>query len=749
MNKKVERIKKPLLIPLCIVLLLLLGSAMIGMYKVQRQNLTESMVVELEGVDKLFNSMLREDAVLINSIIDFYSQKTLLQKAFLAGDREMLLQESTPLFQKIKSKYNITHFYFYMPDRINFLRVHNPPRYGDYIARITMNRAVHGEKNVYGIELGPYGTFTLRVVQPWHVNGELIGYLELGKEIEHITPKLKNIFSIDLLFTINKSILNREKWEEGLKMMKRSGNWEAYKQNVVIDKTLKSIPKEINDIVNRTPALQEIQIITLPQKNQKLISGQLRLKDASGKIVGDIILLKDVTSEINASKLYLQLLSVLGLILGIVLFGFFYKLIDRLENDLITERKTTEKQYAELERLTSTLKTTNRKVVDINNRLNTAYNEVSTLIGKVIAEEDFGIRYQNLNLVACYEIKNCNKTECQCYGTPAQRCWQVAGTYCGGEIQGQFAQKYANCYECEVFKKASLSDPVLMIGEEFNNMMHLLEVKNVELKKANNELKNTQSQMLQREKMASIGQLAAGVAHEINNPMGFITSNLGTLQKYVDKFIEYIDIQTEVLASLQAEDQVQEAKKKLKLDFIFEDTNDLLQESLAGVKRVTEIVQNLKSFSHVDEEKILQTDINECIENTLKILSNELKYKATVHKDYGNIPPTFCNAQGLNQVFMNILVNAGHAIETKGDITIQTSEEDGKIKVVITDTGSGIPEDTLEHIFEPFFTTKEIGKGTGLGLSICYDIVKKHEGMITVDSKVGKGTTFIISMPVK
>ena len=174
----------------------------------------------------------------------------------------------------------------------------------------------------------------------------------------------------------------------------------------------------------------------------------------------------------------------------------------------------------------------------------------------------------------------------------------------------------------------------------------------------------------------------------------------------------------------------------------------LIKESLDGADRVKTIVQNLKSFARVDEEAYKFADINDCIESTLNIVWNELKYKTTVKKEYGDIPLTGCYPQQLNQVIMNILVNAAQAIEKQGDITIKTWNGDGSIYVSISDTGSGIPEDKLSRIFEPFFTTKEVGKGTGLGLSICFEIVKKHNGEITVDSEEGKGTVFTIRIPV-
>jgi len=279
----------------------------------------------------------------------------------------------------------------------------------------------------------------------------------------------------------------------------------------------------------------------------------------------------------------------------------------------------------------------------------------------------------------------------------------------------------------------------------------LLGKTNRQLKQAYNELKQTQSQVVQKEKMASIGQLAAGIAHEINNPMGFISSNLASLDKYLEKLTQFIAFQDTVIAGLPNEkalSELQDKRKKLKIDYLIKDIPDLIAESRDGAERVSIIVQNLKNFSRVDNNEIELTSINDCLDTTLNIIHNELKYKAEISKEYGDLPQVKGSAQQLNQVFMNILVNAAQAIQKKGAISIRTWREENNVLVSIADTGCGIPQQDLSRIFDPFFTTKEVGNGTGLGMSITYDIIKKHNGTITVESEVGKGTTFTVSLPV-
>lgn len=273
-----------------------------------------------------------------------------------------------------------------------------------------------------------------------------------------------------------------------------------------------------------------------------------------------------------------------------------------------------------------------------------------------------------------------------------------------------------------------------------------------ELENAYRELKSTQAKIVQQEKMASIGQLAAGVAHEINNPMGFITSNLGSMKKYLERLTEYfkeIDAAIELLPDKEYRQTFREQKKTLKIDYIIEDGRDLIDESLDGAERVRSIVQNLKSFSRVDESECKSADLNECLESTLNIVWNELKYKATLVRDLGHIPQIRCFPQQLNQVFMNLLVNAVQAIDNQGEIRIRTWQEGAFVYASVSDTGCGIPDHLLSKIFEPFYTTKEVGKGTGLGLSITYDIIKKHQGEISVESRPGEGSTFTIRLPIQ
>ena len=277
--------------------------------------------------------------------------------------------------------------------------------------------------------------------------------------------------------------------------------------------------------------------------------------------------------------------------------------------------------------------------------------------------------------------------------------------------------------------------------------------RNLELTDLNARLSMTQEKLVQSDKLASIGQLAAGVAHEINNPIGYIFSNFGTLQNYLDQLFVMLDQyqQAEAHAPHETAERLRQMRERIDLDFLREDIPVLMSESKEGIARVRNIVQDLKDFSRVDaNQEWAWANLHRGIDSTLNIVSNEVKYKADVVRDYGDIPEIECLPSQLNQVVMNLVVNAAHAIgEARGTITIRTGAEGDQVWIEVADTGCGIAPENLSRIFDPFYTTKPVGKGTGLGLSLSYGIVQKHRGRIDVHSQPGKGTTFRVVLPVR
>jgi two-component system NtrC family sensor kinase len=280
-----------------------------------------------------------------------------------------------------------------------------------------------------------------------------------------------------------------------------------------------------------------------------------------------------------------------------------------------------------------------------------------------------------------------------------------------------------------------------------------LQQRHAELRQAYMRLNGAQDQLLQSEKMASIGQLAAGVAHEINNPIGYVHSNLGSLQEYLRSLFTLIEAYERALRAPDPKallSEIDDIRTRFDIDFISRDLPQLMAESREGIERVTRIVRDLKDFSYFDRaESWKLVDLHAGLESTINIIWNELKYKVTLQRNYGELPLVECLPSELNQVYMNLLLNAGHSISERGTIEVSTGQEGDQVWIEFKDSGAGIAPDLMQRIFDPFFTTKPVGSGTGLGLSISYGIINKHHGRIDVTSVLGEGACFRIVIPTR
>ncbi len=314
-------------------------------------------------------------------------------------------------------------------------------------------------------------------------------------------------------------------------------------------------------------------------------------------------------------------------------------------------------------------------------------------------------------------------------------------------------------------KEASQAEVLLTLQEneriirEQNVVLELkVEERTHELNESFEDLKQAQSQLVESEKMASLGQLTAGIAHEINNPINFVTSNINPLKRDVEMILDVMaTIERVSLSDASAEDkrkQIEDYKEDIDFEYLVVEVRHLMKGIFEGASRTAEIVKGLKIFSRLDEDDLKKADLNECLDSTLVIANNLLNNKIEIIKEYGELPLVECYAGKLNQVFLNILSNAIYAVEKKfgdkagGEIKINTTADDENVTITMADNGIGMNEQTLKKMFEPFFTTKEVGEGTGLGMSIAYNTIKKHNGQITVNSDPGKGTALIIKIPI-
>ncbi|MFZ8199352.1 ATP-binding protein [Alteromonas portus] len=325
------------------------------------------------------------------------------------------------------------------------------------------------------------------------------------------------------------------------------------------------------------------------------------------------------------------------------------------------------------------------------------------------------------------------------------------------EAFNQLVERLKEEYEQRQCAQDELKELNTLLEEKVQDRTALLNQKNYQLEETNKDLKETQVQLLQAEKMASVGQLAAGVAHEINNPVGFVSSNISTLSEYV---ATYQMIFSQIQVVLDEKDEPKRALALVELEkmlgnqdmgFINEDISDLLSDSREGLQRVAEIVKGLKLFSRVDSDQMQKHNINDCVRTTLAMVNNQLKYICTVETHLGRIPDVDMNVGKISQVITNLLINAGQAIEAtnkNGKIIITTCTVGEFVELRVEDSGCGIPPSHLDKLFNPFFTTKPEGQGTGLGLSISFGIAQEHGGMLSATSREGDGSTFTLALPI-
>ncbi len=299
----------------------------------------------------------------------------------------------------------------------------------------------------------------------------------------------------------------------------------------------------------------------------------------------------------------------------------------------------------------------------------------------------------------------------------------------------------------DITPRKQSEEQIMMQQYKLENLnLHLTELVQEEISK--NRAKDLL--LMSQEKLASVGQLAAGVAHEINTPLAFATSNIRVFAEYFQKLRTFLGAQQELLAPTAPPEQLRElavTEQRLDISFILDDAPELIAESLSGVERVSRIVMDLKSFSRVDAPVYEPADLTACLENSLSILAHELKDQAVIHREYQPLPLIPCNPGEMNQLFLHLLRNAGQALAPPGRITLKSRYDDGFVYLAVEDTGHGIPEELNSRIFEPFFTTRDVGQGVGLGLSVCRDIVGKHHGQLRVESVVGVGTTVTVKLP--
>jgi len=649
-------IRRQVLIPLTLTFVVMLAVFVHIAYQIRARENMSNFSHRYQVTQAYTGSAATQRQLLMEKLLRDIAGDPQLVRAMQAGDREALLEAGLPYLHELIRGYGINHFYFHLPEGTVFLRVYNPGRFGEKIERGTFLQAAHSQKFVFGLELGRSGTLTYRGVLPWLVNGELLGYIEIGQELDQVLTQLQMIVKEDFLVTLDKSYLDRQRWEEYREHFGRPQTWDLLTDRVLAYQTIEGFSLlEQDRLVEQLSAVGDDYFELSGDTRDYRVKG-FPLIDFNGRAIGKILVMHDITQQ-KAHFLGLVTRTIL-IACGICLFlfTFAYHRLGRMDLRLLATRRQLDEEI--------------ENVKSSNTRLET-------------------------------EVK--------------QR-----------QVAEQALQQLNETLEVRVQERTAT------------------------LAKLNQELKDNQAKILHQDKMACIGQVAAGIAHDINNPVGFISHNLTILKRYMQRFEQFVALQ-EALIKARADTDLQCGWEKNHRDFkiaeIFQELPEMLDECHDGTTRITQIVQGLRSFSRLDAPQHRFTDLHQCLDSTLALLRHEMRDKISVIRDYGDLPQRYCYAEQINQVFMNLLINAAQACEAGGEIRIRSWTHEQQIFISISDSGCGIPQDQLKQVFEPFYTTKPIGVGTGLGLSIVYDIVTRHHGEISVTSTVGVGTTFTLQFP--
>ncbi|MDO9263121.1 MAG: PAS domain S-box protein [Desulfosalsimonadaceae bacterium] len=833
---KTFSLRKRLLIPMMLSLVILLGSLIFLAYRFQQNEILDDVNKRFDSVQSSFYARLNDEAIQISSALTTLLYNPQVKADFINHDRGALLKTNAPLFASLKN-YGITHLYFTGPDRVNFLRVHQPDRYGDTINRITTMNAEKTNRLSKGLELGPLGTLTMRVVVPWYDGDRLIGYVEMGKEIDHIIRKIKEIHGVDIYVLIEKEYLDKEGWESGMRMLKRDNDWNRFPTNVLMDSTTKIVPKGLGYFFDEAHHVSGATSVPISISGRQYQVKFLHITDAAGKGVGDVVVMMDVSRLIEGFRLSTYYVSFICILIFGGLCFFFYIYLGQ------TDRQLTliQNQILDLERDRSKFILANMpahiSLLDKNGRFIQwnlhsenlfGYNEIEAVhkiglrdvaanpeeadalsaiaIDNGFAEMEIQGRRKNGGLfwMKCRLVKMLEKdgsdwllsiaediterreseiklgeSESRYRGlveTSADAIisvmldkkifqWNKAAEtifgYSQDEAIGQpidmlvpekyqdkhvhgfdafLAHGHSNFIGRTVELEARRKD-----GTEFPMELSLSALKkddawffngiirDISRRKADEEEKaRLQAQLIQAQKLESLGTIAGGIAHDFNNLLSVI--------------IGYAELARSIIDNDDAKTSIDEVLK-------------------AGF-RARDIVKQILSFSRKQPQERkpvwLSSIVKEVLTQICATFPSTIDIRLQIQNESGKIE---ADTSQIHRVVMNLLVNARDAMQGAGgelEVSITPKQVDpaeaatyaenflpGKyIQLTVRDTGNGMDAATIERIFEPYFTTKAPEHGTGLGLSVVYGIVKSHGGTITVTSELNIGTTFTILLPV-
>lgn len=739
MNPEHDNIRSRILLPIIISFLLMLSAFAFGIYWLQSTELVSQAKERIRSVRTLFNESVSGDTQLLSSMIDFLEKDRNLITHWSNNDKTKLLEHAQPIFESLRSKYRVTHLYLMDTDGVCVLRVHKPESFGDRIDRITFKQAKSSGKTAAGIELGPYGTFALRVVRPWTVNGKLIGYVELGEEIEHLTEYLSKALNVDLVFTISKKLVEREKWEQGLRIMGRTGSWDDLPDDVIIDHAGSGIsPGLLRSLLTQANTSRSDDF-SADFNGVDYRVGLLPLMDADNRQVGRIIVLKDITATKSALISLAALVIGVGLALCVSLSAFFYVFIGKIEERLKTKRRALAIEIEERRRYQESLQ----------NNLEFISTLLDTIPNPIFYKDRDGV-YNGCNQAFAAQVIGLPKDQIigrKVYDIPNKIPYDLALVYHEKDLE-LIDQGGVQIYEAEVrtsdgelrhfmFNKAVFSDSSGDRAGIVGVMQDLTPYKQAEqaLIEATEETEESNRRLRESVERATVlaaeaqmanmakSEFLANMSHEIRTPMNGIIG------------------MTELALTTELNPEQREYLDSVKMS----------AESLLT------IINDILDFSKMEAGKLelIEADfgLRDFLADTMSTMAVQAHKKELELAFYvpAEVPDNLCGDPGrLRQILVNLLGNS-IKFTSQGEVTIEVAQEttfdsDIDLHFTVHDTGIGIPPHKLGTIFEPFeqadsSTTRKYG-GTGLGLAIVVRLVEMMDGRIWVNSECDKGSDF-------
>ncbi len=748
-----------------------------------RQRLSSDALRSVQKSQGVYDLILKSDTKMLSAALDaFLSSGTAPQLYAEHADRKKLLSAVKDLYGTNRSRYGITHFYFIDKDGTCFLRVHQPEQFGDAITRKTFLRARSTGATAAGIELGKT-VFALRVVTPFVREGRLVGYVEMGEEIDHFDALVKQETGVDVAVLIDKRFLQEAEYRAMRKASGQSDDWDELQAYVLASSTVRDRKLLASSLpVDGARTIAEPEYLgTVANDQHRLARGAFPLKDATGKQVGVVLVLTDVTEQIRGELWTLVALVLAAVVTLLITFGVAARFLRaQIIGPLVAlsehaveitmgnvDKKLDVEAGGEVGELARAFRSMTVALADRDQHLrerNRDLQQVLDSVGQGFLAMDRGGAMSPMRSAVVD----------QWFGTPppAAPVWAYLGS--GDEEVSRLLQHgWASLFDPATPQATSLprmprrlqrGDRTLELeyrliegGGRTERVVLVISDVTTALAREHSE-RQLQAELQQAQKLEAVGRLAAGIAHEINTPIQYIGDNAHFLGEAFATVATVHRRYREVLAQRCPEEvqaALELAEQDLDVAYFLEEMPKAIARSLEGVRRVSTIVRAMKEFAHPDQNERVSVDLNRSLQATLEVARNEYKYVADIETDFGEIPAVSCVAGDLNQVFLNVIVNAAHGIESvvsgtrqRGTIRVTTRRDGVAVVVAIADTGCGIPEAIRDKVFDPFFTTKPVGKGTGQGLAIARSIVKKHGGHLSFTSEVGAGTTFSIRLPV-